>query len=116
MCTSILTKARAILGGDHIKPGGDLVEGLQIVVGSDAARTIDFVGFYPMALTTEPNVYLRTDLRNTGLEMASLQSRRDNTDTHSSNILAKIPMSQITSFRPQEHECFVFVQGRTITH
>ena len=70
-----------------------------------------------MHLTSMPHVYLRTDLRNTSIESASLAGiGQSSTHTVSSNILAKIPVSfdYINYVAPGTDEFFIYLPQKNI--
>jgi len=100
-CLSATGESYLLLGGernDDINTSGNahnsfLIDLAPTVGTSHADRSIRIRGYFPMQLTTEPHVYLRTTLGQNGLESAILARDADtyNTEIIGSDILAKIP-------------------------
>lgn len=100
-CLSATGESYMLLGGernDDGTSGGDshtsfLIDLAPTVGTATAANAVRIRGYFPMQLTTEPHVYLRTTLGQNGLE-SSILGRDDtnyNTEIIGSDILAKIP-------------------------
>jgi hypothetical protein len=100
-CLSATGESYLLLGGernDDPTSGGDshssfLVDLAPTVGATAPAEAVRIRGYFPMQLTTEPHVYLRTTLGQNGLE-SSILARDDtnyNTEIIGSDILAKIP-------------------------
>jgi hypothetical protein len=101
-CLSATGESYMLLGGernDDATSGGDAHSSFLIdlapTIPSDAGagKCVRVRGYFPMQLTTEPHVYLRTTLGQNGLE-SSILGRDDtnyNTEIIGSDILAKIP-------------------------
>jgi len=101
-CLSATGESYLLLGGernDDPTSGGDSHSSFQVDLAPTtpstftAANSIRIQGYFPMQLTTEPHVYLRTTLGQNGLE-SSILARDDtnyNTEVIGSDILAKIP-------------------------
>jgi hypothetical protein len=87
--------------------------------GATAGKCVRIRGYYPMQLTSEPHVYLRTTLGQNGLESAILA--RDDTNYNSeiigSDILAKIPRN-LESFTYEANgnteDFFIYYQQRKL--
>jgi len=87
--------------------------------GTTAANSVRIRGYFPMQLTSEPHVYLRTTLGQNGLESAILA--RDDTNYNSeiigSDILAKIPRN-LESFTYEANgnteDFFIYYQQRKL--
>jgi hypothetical protein len=101
-CLSATGESYLLLGGernDDINTTGNTHSSFLIdlapTVPSTAtpANSIRIRGYFPMQLTTEPHVYLRTTLGQNGLESAILARDAEtyNTEIIGSDILAKIP-------------------------
>ena len=101
-CLSATGESYLLLGGernDDITATGNSHSSFLIDLaptvpsGITAANCIRIRGYFPMQLTTEPHVYLRTTLGQNGLESAILARDADtyNTEIIGSDILAKIP-------------------------
>ena len=94
-CLSATGESYMLLGGernDDPTSGGDTHSSFLIDLATDATK-VRIRGYFPMQLTTEPHVYLRTTLGQNGLE-SSILARDDvnyNTEIIGSDILAKIP-------------------------
>ena len=111
-----------LFGGDHVDDGSnDASMDFTLFDGGGVSEAyIEITGRYPMQLDTTPNVYLRTDLRNTGIQSAVLDFANGTHAHHtlSSNILAKIqmdPSQTVTTVRMQEHEYFINLQQRALS-
>ena len=107
-----------LLGGDHVASNATPSSSLNVTFPS--ATTVSITGRYPMHTVTDPNMYLRTDLRSTNIEMASLSAARGPFDGHtlSSNVLAKIPLQRevISMVASGPHdEFFVFLPQKSIS-
>ena len=87
--------------------------------GATAGKCVRIRGYFPMQLTSEPHVYLRTTLGQNGLESAILA--RDDTNYNSeiigSDILAKIPRN-LESFTYEANgnteDFFIYYQQRKL--
>jgi hypothetical protein len=87
--------------------------------GAGAGKCVRIRGYFPMQLTSEPHVYLRTTLGQNGLESAILA--RDDTNYNSeiigSDILAKIPRN-LESFTYEANgnteDFFIYYQQRKL--
>jgi hypothetical protein len=99
-CLSATGESYLLLGGernDDINTTGNAHNSFLIdLAPADAQhpnRSIRIKGYFPMQLTTEPHVYLRTTLGQNGLESSILARDADtyNTEIIGSDILAKIP-------------------------
>lgn len=100
-CLSATGESYMLLGGernDDPTSGGDthssfLIDLAPTVGAADPTYGVRIRGYFPMQLTTEPHVYLRTTLGQNGLE-SSILARDDvnyNTEIIGSDILGKIP-------------------------
>jgi hypothetical protein len=101
-CLSATGESYLLLGGernDDINTTGNAHSSFLIDLAptvpatATPANCIRIRGYFPMQLTTEPHVYLRTTLGQNGLESAILARDADtyNTEIIGSDILAKIP-------------------------
>jgi hypothetical protein len=87
--------------------------------GATAANSVRVRGYYPMQLTSEPHVYLRTTLGQNGLESAILSKDAVsyNTEIIGSDILAKIPRN-LESFSYNANggneDFFIYYQQRKL--
>ena len=100
-CQSAAGESYLLLGGErgdnsldtsHNSFSIDLLP--TVGIGGDPSNTcIRIRGYFPMQLTSEPHVYLRTTLGQNGLESAVLSKDATsyNTEIIGSDILAKIP-------------------------
>jgi len=92
-CLSATGESYMLLGGERNDDEADITHNSFSVDLTAAANQVRIKGYFPMQLTTEPHVYLRTTLGQNGLE-SSILSRDDmnyNTEVIGSDILAKIP-------------------------
>ena len=89
-CFRELSDSFVILGGDGLPTGSDLS---SFDVNLATANKIIVTGRYQMQRTSDPYIYLRTDLRNNNIESKSLSGALGTSAGHTltSNILAKIP-------------------------
>ena len=125
-CQSVTGESYLLLGGERGDDSNSLTHtsfliDLAPTVPDPAATTkqIRIRGYYPMQLTTEPHVYLRTTLGQNGLESAILA--RDDTNYNSeiigSDILAKIPRN-LDSFSYEANgsseDFFIYYQQRKL--
>lgn len=125
-CQSAAGESYLLLGGERGDDSNSLTHNsfqidLAPTVPDPAATTkqIRIRGYFPMQLTTEPHVYLRTTLGQNGLESAILA--RDavtyNTEIVGSDILAKIPRN-LDSFtynaNGSSEDFFIYYQQRKL--
>ena len=89
-CFKELGDSYLILGGDALNTGDTLG---SFNVDLSVASQITVKGRYMMQKTSDPYIYLRTDLRNNNIESKSLSGSLGTTSGHTltSNIIAKIP-------------------------
>jgi len=125
-CQSVTGESYLLLGGERGDDSNSLTHtsfliDLAPTVPDPAATTkqIRIRGYYPMQLTTEPHVYLRTTLGQNGLESAILA--RDDTNYNSeiigSDILAKIPRnleSFVYNANGNTEDFFIYYQQRKL--
>jgi hypothetical protein len=125
-CQSANGESYLLLGGERGDDITDLAHNsflldLAPTVPSDAGagKCVRIRGYYPMQLTSEPHVYLRTTLGQNGLESAILA--RDDTNYNSeiigSDILAKIPRnldSFVYSANGNTEDFFIYYQQRKL--
>ena len=93
-CFRELSDSYLILGADGLPPGSTPASApSSFDVDLTTANQIVITGRYQMQRTSDPYVYLRTDLRNNNIESKSLSGALGTTAGHTltSNILAKIP-------------------------
>lgn len=98
-CQSAAGESYLLLGGERGDNSLDtshnsfLIDLAPTVGTSQPTRSVRIRGFFPMQLTSEPHVYLRTTLGQNGLESAVLSKDATsyNTEIIGSDILAKIP-------------------------
>ena len=82
-----------MLGGDARAPG-DTAGSLNVDLAPDNNNAIiRLTGRYPAMLVTDPDIFIRTDLRSNNVQTSNLSAGLGNTPTAcmTSNILAKIP-------------------------
>jgi hypothetical protein len=125
-CQSATGESYLLLGGERGDDSNVLTHNsfqvdLAPTVPDPAATTkqIRIRGYFPMQLTTEPHVYLRTTLGQNGLESAILA--RDavtyNTEIVGSDILAKIPRnldSFVYNANGSSEDFFIYYQQRKL--
>jgi len=125
-CLSATGESYLLLGGernDDITATGNshssfLID-LATSVGGTATKSIRIRGYFPMQLTTEPHVYLRTTLGQNGLESSILARDAEtyNTEIIGSDILAKIPRN-LESFsyaaNGSSEDFFIYYQQRKL--
>ena len=97
-CLTDISDSFALFGGDRVDDATSDQQSFSIkqsTVSNTTKHHITFKGLYPMQMSTEPYVYLRTDMMSNNIETASLSHATGPYDTHTltSNILAKLPMS-----------------------
>ena len=100
-CQSAAGESYLLLGGERGDNSLDTSHNSFLIdlaptvgIGADPSNTcIRIRGYFPMQLTSEPHVYLRTTLGQNGLESAVLSKDATsyNTEIIGSDILAKIP-------------------------
>ena len=100
-CQSAAGESYLLLGGERGDNSLDTSHNSFLIdlaptvgIGTDPSNTcIRIRGYFPMQLTSEPHVYLRTTLGQNGLESAVLSKDATsyNTEIIGSDILAKIP-------------------------
>jgi len=127
-CLSATGESYLLLGGernDDITTTGNNHNSFLIDLaptvpsGITAANCIRIRGYFPMQLTTEPHVYLRTTLGQNGLESSILARDADtyNTEIIGSDILAKIPRN-LESFsyvaNGAGNDFFIYYQQRKL--
>ena len=125
-CQSAAGESYLLLGGERGDDSTVLTHtsfniDLAPTVPDPAATTkqIRIRGYFPMQLTTEPHVYLRTTLGQNGLESAILarDSVSYNTEIVGSDILAKIPRN-LDSFaynaNGSSEDFFIYYQQRKL--
>ena len=125
-CQSATGESYLLLGGERGDDSTVLTHNsfqidLAPTVPDPAATTkqIRIRGYFPMQLTTEPHVYLRTTLGQNGLESSILA--RDavtyNTEIVGSDILAKIPRnleSFVYNANGSSEDFFIYYQQRKL--
>ena len=118
-CQSATGESYLLLGGERGDDSNVLTHNsFQIDLATDV-KQVRIRGYFPMQLTTEPHVYLRTTLGQNGLESAILA--RDavtyNTEIVGSDILAKIPRN-LESFaynaNGSSEDFFIYYQQRKL--
>jgi len=127
-CLSATGESYLLLGGernDDATSGGDTHSSFLIDLaptvpsGVTAANAVRIRGYFPMQLTTEPHVYLRTTLGQNGLESSILARDADtyNTEIIGSDILGKIPRN-LESFsyaaNGSSEDFFIYYQQRKL--
>lgn len=98
-CQSAAGESYLLLGGERGDNSLDtshnsfLIDLAPADQGAQATSCVRIKGYFPMQLTSEPHVYLRTTLGQNGLESAVLSKDATsyNTEIIGSDILAKIP-------------------------
>ena len=92
-CQSAAGESYLLLGGERGDDSTILTHNSFVIDLTTAAKQIRIKGYFPMQLTTEPHVYIRTTLGQNGLESAVLSKDAVsyNTEIIGSDILAKIP-------------------------
>jgi len=120
-CLSANGESYMLLGGernDDPTATGNLHNSFLIDL-TTSAKQVRIKGYFPMQLTTEPHVYLRTTLGQNGLE-SSILARDDNTyntEIIGSDILAKIPRN-LESFsyiaNGGNNDFFIYYQQRKL--
>ena len=125
-CQSAAGESYLLLGGERGDDSTILTHtsfniDLAPTVPDPAATTkqIRIRGYFPMQLTTEPHVYLRTTLGQNGLESAILarDSVTYNTEIVGSDILAKIPRnldSFVYNANGSSEDFFIYYQQRKL--
>jgi hypothetical protein len=118
-CQSATGESYLLLGGERGDDSNVLTHNsFQIDLATDV-KQVRIRGYFPMQLTTEPHVYLRTTLGQNGLESAILA--RDavsyNSEIVGSDILAKIPRN-LESFaynaNGSSEDFFIYYQQRKL--
>jgi hypothetical protein len=125
-CQSAAGESYLLLGGERGDDATSLTHNSFIIdlaptVGNagTAANSVRIRGYYPMQLTSEPHVYLRTTLGQNGLESAVLSKDAVsyNTEIIGSDILAKIPRN-LESFSYNANggneDFFIYYQQRKL--
>lgn len=125
-CQSAAGESYLLLGGERGDDANDtshnsFILDLAPTIPSDATagRCVRIRGYYPMQLTSEPHVYLRTTLGQNGLESAVLSKDAVsyNTEIIGSDILAKIPRN-LESFSYNANgsadDFFIYYQQRKL--
>jgi hypothetical protein len=125
-CQSAAGESYLLLGGERGDDATDtshnsFILDLAPTVPSDAGagKCVRIRGYYPMQLTSEPHVYLRTTLGQNGLESAVLSKDAVsyNTEIIGSDILAKIPRN-LESFtynaNGSSEDFFIYYQQRKL--
>ena len=125
-CQSAAGENYLLLGGERGDDANDsshnsFLLDLAPTVPSDAGagKCVRIRGYYPMQLTSEPHVYLRTTLGQNGLESAVLSKDAVsyNTEIIGSDILAKIPRN-LESFSYNANggneDFFIYYQQRKL--
>lgn len=125
-CQSAAGESYLLLGGQRGDDANDTTHNSFILdlaptVPSDAGagKCVRIRGYYPMQLTTEPHVYLRTTLGQNGLESSVLSKDAVsyNTEIIGSDILAKIPRN-LESFSYSANggndDFFIYYQQRKL--
>jgi hypothetical protein len=125
-CQTANGESYLLLGGERGDNSSDISHNSFLIdlaptVPSDAGtgKCVRVRGYFPMQLTSEPHVYLRTTLGQNGLESAILA--RDDTNYNSeiigSDILAKIPRN-LDSFaynaNGNTEDFFIYYQQRKL--
>jgi hypothetical protein len=125
-CQNAAGESYLLLGGERGDDANDISHNSFLIdlaptVPDPAATTkqIRIRGYYPMQLTSEPHVYLRTTLGQNGLESAVLSKDAVsyNTEIIGSDILAKIPRN-LESFSYNANggneDFFIYYQQRKL--
>ena len=125
-CQNAAGESYLLLGGQRGDDANDIshnsfILDLAPTVPDPAATTkqVRIRGYYPMQLTSEPHVYLRTTLGQNGLESAVLSKDAVsyNTEIIGSDILAKIPRN-LESFSYSANggndDFFIYYQQRKL--
>jgi hypothetical protein len=125
-CQSATGENYLLLGGQRGDDANDISHNSFILdlaptvpSGATAANSVRVRGYYPMQLTSEPHVYLRTTLGQNGLESAILSKDAVsyNTEIIGSDILAKIPRN-LESFSYNANggneDFFIYYQQRKL--
>jgi len=124
-CQSAAGENYLLLGGERGDDANDISHNSFILDlattfgGATATKSIRIRGYYPMQLTSEPHVYLRTTLGQNGLESAVLSKDAVsyNTEIIGSDILAKIPRN-LESFSYNANggneDFFIYYQQRKL--
>jgi len=120
-CLTTTGESYLLLGGERNDDTGTngLTHNSFLLDFTTNAKQIRIRGYFPMQLTSEPHVYLRTTLGQNGLESAILA--RDDTNYNSeiigSDILAKIPRN-LESFTYEANgnteDFFIYYQQRKL--
>jgi hypothetical protein len=120
-CLTTTGESYLLLGGERNDDtgSGGLTHNSFLLDFTTNAKQIRIRGYFPMQLTSEPHVYLRTTLGQNGLESAILG--RDDTNYNSeiigSDILAKIPRN-LESFTYEANgnteDFFIYYQQRKL--
>ncbi|AYR04630.1 minor capsid protein [Chrysochromulina parva virophage Moe] len=125
-CQTANGESYLLLGGERGDDSSDISHNSFLIdlaptIPSDAGagKCVRVRGYFPMQLTSEPHVYLRTTLGQNGLESAILA--RDSTNYNSeiigSDILAKIPRN-LDSFaynaNGNTEDFFIYYQQRKL--
>jgi hypothetical protein len=120
-CLTTTGESYLLLGGERNDNTGTsgLTHNSFLIDLTTDPKQINIRGYFPMQLTSEPHVYLRTTLGQNGLESAILA--RDDTNYNSeiigSDILAKIPRN-LESFTYEANgnteDFFIYYQQRKL--
>ena len=120
-CLTTTGESYLLLGGERNDDtgSGGLTHNSFLIDFTTDPKQINIRGYFPMQLTSEPHVYLRTTLGQNGLESAILA--RDDTNYNSeiigSDILAKIPRN-LESFTYEANgnteDFFIYYQQRKL--
>jgi hypothetical protein len=120
-CLTTTGESYLLLGGERNDDTGTsgLTHNSFLIDLTTAPKQIRIRGYFPMQLTSEPHVYLRTTLGQNGLESAILA--RDDTNYNSeiigSDILAKIPRnleSFVYNANGNTEDFFIYYQQRKL--
>ena len=125
-CQTANGESYLLLGGERGDNSSDISHNSFLIdlaptipIDAGAGKCVRVRGYFPMQLTSEPHVYLRTTLGQNGLESAILA--RDDTNYNSeiigSDILAKIPRN-LDSFaynaNGNTEDFFIYYQQRKL--
>lgn len=118
-CQSAAGESYLLLGGERGDDSSIVSHNSFIIDLTTAPKQVRIKGYFPMQLTSEPHVYLRTTLGQNGLESAVLSKDAVsyNTEIIGSDILAKIPRN-LESFSYSANggndDFFIYYQQRKL--
>lgn len=119
-CYELQGEAYEVLGADRVQGNTDTTSS-SFAISRDDATHITVFGYYPMQLSTDSHICLRTDLPNSNIETSSFMRgtgpHNYKSQTLSSNILAMIPQdTQFTNFTTAtDNEYFLYSTVRNLT-